>query len=261
MSEERYRIVFRGALAYGFGVEEVRANLERLCRYDAATLDKVFSGKTFVLKSNLDAATAERYREALEKTGAVCEVEPVPSSAPAPRPAVQTMLCPKCHAAQPQAETCAYCGIVVAKYLARQDVHAEQVAPEPPPVSSPSYGAPFDEPAAAPAGEGWQWVLFSPSGRLNRQPFWLASLGLGGVSMIAALFLAGNKPFVYLGLALLLGYCSLMLYIKRAHDLDRSGHFCWLLLIPIISLWPAIVLGFFKGTEGSNRFGADPLGG
>jgi uncharacterized membrane protein YhaH (DUF805 family) len=30
-------------------------------------------------------------------------------------------------------------------------------------------------------------------------------------------------------------------------------------LVPILNIWPAIELGFFKGTTGENRFGDDPL--
>jgi uncharacterized membrane protein YhaH (DUF805 family) len=54
-------------------------------------------------------------------------------------------------------------------------------------------------------------------------------------------------------------YPGIMLSIQRAHDLNRSGHFCWLLLIPIVNIVPAIMLGFFKGTTGPNGFGPDPL--
>jgi uncharacterized membrane protein YhaH (DUF805 family) len=54
-------------------------------------------------------------------------------------------------------------------------------------------------------------------------------------------------------------YASIAMLIKRSHDRNRSGHFIWLMFIPIINLWPAIELSFFKGTEGPNKFGDDPL--
>lgn len=52
---------------------------------------------------------------------------------------------------------------------------------------------------------------------------------------------------------------GLALAVRRLHDKDRSG---WWLLIGIIPLIGWIVLLYWyvtKGTEGSNRFGPDPL--
>ena len=47
---------------------------------------------------------------------------------------------------------------------------------------------------------------------------------------------------------------------KRFHDRDRKGWWLLISLIPPIGiLWVFVVLGFFKGTEGDNRFGPDPL--
>jgi uncharacterized membrane protein YhaH (DUF805 family) len=34
-----------------------------------------------------------------------------------------------------------------------------------------------------------------------------------------------------------------------------------LLFVPIANLYLVIICGFFKGTEGQNKFGPDPLGG
>ncbi|MCK5237378.1 MAG: DUF805 domain-containing protein [Deltaproteobacteria bacterium] len=55
-------------------------------------------------------------------------------------------------------------------------------------------------------------------------------------------------------------YPSIAVSIKRAHDRGRSGWFILLYFVPIVSLWPAIELGFFKGTTGTNAYGDDPLG-
>jgi uncharacterized membrane protein YhaH (DUF805 family) len=47
--------------------------------------------------------------------------------------------------------------------------------------------------------------------------------------------------------------------VRRLHDLDRSGWWLLIFLIPLIG--PIILLIWFctKGTEGPNRFGADRL--
>jgi uncharacterized membrane protein YhaH (DUF805 family) len=54
---------------------------------------------------------------------------------------------------------------------------------------------------------------------------------------------------------------SIAVGVRRLHDLDKSGWWYLLVLIPILG---ALVLIYFfvqKGTDGPNRFGADPLAG
>ncbi|KAB2832665.1 MAG: DUF805 domain-containing protein [Caedimonadaceae bacterium] len=122
--------------------------------------------------------------------------------------------------------------------------------------------------------EHMKFIFFCRHGRLNRKRYWLMSLltTLVFVLYVFALTASGfiqtepGQP-VEMGpglILLLVGYAfiffiSLMMNIKRAHDRGRSGHFLWLLLIPLVSLWPTIELLFLKGTEGSNKFGEDPL--
>jgi uncharacterized membrane protein YhaH (DUF805 family) len=52
---------------------------------------------------------------------------------------------------------------------------------------------------------------------------------------------------------------SLSVAIRRLHDLDRSGWWIFLVLIPLIGAIVLIVWYCTKGTEGSNRFGPDRL--
>lgn len=47
--------------------------------------------------------------------------------------------------------------------------------------------------------------------------------------------------------------------IRRAHDLNKTGNFLWLICIPFYGIWPAIQLGFFKGVTHANAYGADPV--
>ena len=76
----------------------------------------------------------------------------------------------------------------------------------------------------------------------------------------------GAPPFIA-GVAAFVVWCalfwsSLAVMAKRFHDTDRSGwNFFWSFL-PIIG--PILLLywlGFERGTNGSNRFGEDPLAG
>lgn len=49
---------------------------------------------------------------------------------------------------------------------------------------------------------------------------------------------------------------SILIYIKRFHDRDKTGWWVLIGLIPIIGApWLLIELGFLKGTDGPNRYG------
>ncbi len=69
-----YEIVFCGQLVPGAQPERVQANLGKLFQADEQRLALLFSGRRLVLKSNLDAEAAEKYRSTLERAGAVVEV-------------------------------------------------------------------------------------------------------------------------------------------------------------------------------------------
>ena len=52
---------------------------------------------------------------------------------------------------------------------------------------------------------------------------------------------------------------SFMLVIRRLHDLDRPTWWCIGCIIPIVNFALAVYLLFFKGTDGPNQYGPDPL--
>ena len=52
---------------------------------------------------------------------------------------------------------------------------------------------------------------------------------------------------------------TICLSVRRLHDLDQSGWWILLQFIPLINIILFIYLGFWKGTDGDNRFGPDPL--
>ena len=61
-------------------------------------------------------------------------------------------------------------------------------------------------------------------------------------------------------LCLLPIFLSIIVQIKRWHDLNKS--WIWILLnfIPVFGpLWTLIQCGFVRGTEGENQYGLDPL--
>jgi uncharacterized membrane protein YhaH (DUF805 family) len=102
-------------------------------------------------------------------------------------------------------------------------------------------------------------VYFSYKGRVPRSTYWLYSIPLAVLCLPLYLEPEFINEYLILIIAFVAIYLGLMITIKRCYDRGRSGFFSLILLIPIISLWPAIELGFIKGTEGDNKYGPDPL--
>lgn len=69
--EERYNVYFAGQVMAGFDARVVRDKLAKIFNADKATLDKLFSGKDQLIKRDCDAATAAKYKQALERAGAI----------------------------------------------------------------------------------------------------------------------------------------------------------------------------------------------
>ena len=115
-------------------------------------------------------------------------------------------------------------------------------------------------------------LLFSFQGRLNRQPFWLVSVVMAIVMIVVGGITGAtghanghaNSPIAAIVLVIvwLIGlWISLAIQTKRWHDRDKSAWWLLMNLVPIVgSIWVLVEVGFLRGTEGSNRFGADPLG-
>lgn len=70
----RYEIAFSGQIVPGAQLETVKANLARLFQADTQRIELLFSGRRMVIKNNLDAEAAEKYRSVIERAGAVVEV-------------------------------------------------------------------------------------------------------------------------------------------------------------------------------------------
>lgn len=125
--------------------------------------------------------------------------------------------------------------------------------------------------ASYPALEDW----FSTSIRRNRKSFILATLALTAVMIVIALvigwFASTERGFFLVFVPFLLAYaiCTYMLTAQRLRDIGLTG---WLSLlwVPVnmadtylhgaASLATWIVLCSVPGTQGTNRYGPDPLG-
>ncbi len=105
-------------------------------------------------------------------------------------------------------------------------------------------------------------MLFSFEGRINRKPFWLLLLGLTTGYVLARIIDMSMEPYsdVVSGIYLLVTTWPIFaLHAKRWHDRDKSGWWVLIGIIPIIGWGIVLVNGCITGTEGTNRFGADPL--
>ncbi|MFQ6028072.1 MAG: DUF805 domain-containing protein [Dehalococcoidia bacterium] len=121
-------------------------------------------------------------------------------------------------------------------------------------ADAPEAPVPFTTPedAAPPAGHEFRWSnALNPSGRFNRLEFLLFLLGPYLVAMLL-FYVVRPLGMIFLVFAL---YIIIVAYIRRFHDLDRSGWFTLLALVPIVSLVVLLVLLFFPGTRGANRWG------
>ena len=101
------------------------------------------------------------------------------------------------------------------------------------------------------------------AGRSSRSEYWWPQLAI--IIGLVVLGLLGGLLGETIGGAILgIAYLaiiipSIAIGVRRLHDMDKSGWFYLLALVPIVSL---LLLVWFcmKGTTGPNRFGPDPLG-
>lgn len=273
MQATQYRIVFDGELIPGMAAETVKANLARLFKSDAGTIDRLFQQGSVNIKRELSETQADKYLRALQAAGAKARKEPELSPAlslalmedadetvPATQ-ATQSMECPKCGHPQAQAIQCESCGIVIEKYLARQ---AQSTARSNPSEVSHPYAPPRAQ-VAEPMPEFGELKPFSVQGRIGRLRYlaWsmilsLTALGLLVVSgsIFAFSSLAGIPlmGLVFLGFLVV----TVQLGVQRLHDIGWSGWLLLLTLVPVIgSIFPLVML-LAPGSKALNRFGPPP---
>ncbi len=112
-------------------------------------------------------------------------------------------------------------------------------------------------------------LFLSFEGRIPRSTFWLRFylpvLLITIVMTVLDFSLGTFNEELSVGLfsgisAVLLLYPIFAVYVKRAHDRNRTGWFVLLLFVPLVNLWPLVEFFFLRGTEGPNKYGPDPIG-
>lgn len=233
MSENRYKIVFDGALLPGVDLDTAKLNLAALFKSDVSAIERLFNGRPVALKRDLSQVDAQTYLQALKNTGIDARIE-----------------------AEPSIE------------LNLADVHdsgalAEPQSPYAPPQAR--VGEKLPEFAAL--------RPFGVEGRIGRLRFlaWtmvlslvtlpivgvFALIGLGVVSdnSTTGLIIGGIFAF-FLFLAFLV--LSVLFCIQRLHDIGWSG-WLWLLnLVPFVGSFFPLVIMVVPGNPGANRYGPPP---
>ncbi len=132
---------------------------------------------------------------------------------------------------------------------------------------------PPQSPLAQSSGEYASLSILTPRGRLGRMRFLVYSFAVGLVANVlvgilqAVLGVAAMDPDAMASGALPAGMMlvmipmlviNLFIAIKRLHDLDMSGWWVLLFLVPLLNVLFGLYLLFAPGTDGPNRFGPPP---
>ncbi|SER49590.1 hypothetical protein [Halopseudomonas bauzanensis] len=82
-----FEVVFHGQVRADVAPEQARARIGQLFQVGDRQLEMLFSGRRIVIKQGLDQAAAEKYRQAIERAGALCDICPMADSPAEPSPA------------------------------------------------------------------------------------------------------------------------------------------------------------------------------
>lgn len=88
--QETYNIYFAGDIADGESMEDVRRRVGALFNARDATLDKLFSGRTQLIKRNCSHDEALKYQAAMQRAGALATITPTDTQTDTPAPAADT---------------------------------------------------------------------------------------------------------------------------------------------------------------------------
>jgi len=199
--EAQYRILFSGKLMPGQELNDVAARLAKKFRMQEKTArELILKGGGRVLKHNVNASAAERYRAALTAAGLVITIEPqetdaetevesllrpysMPSTVTAPPPSLAKASstpkardpaegwsrCPKCGAPEVSDLTgvCQACGVVAERYRANHGMEPPEPLERPAAVDNP-YAPPradLTPPPLDDSGDALQPPQSVPAGR------------------------------------------------------------------------------------------------
>lgn len=116
-------------------------------------------------------------------------------------------------------------------------------------------------------GPSLTWLFFGWSGRLSRAPFalgWAFWLMLLSAALTQIVMVPKEDPsflfwsFVFVGVGIASTVSSILLTIKRLHDMNLPVPLIICLFIPAISFFALIAFLVWPGTNGANDYGRVP---
>ena len=280
-------LAYYGEFVAGHAPEEARRKLTVALAIPPDQVDAVFSGRRIVLKKSVPVGEAERFLAKLESIGILARGEaerppstpessitpeqaPRPDHAPPlalaeerPNPSVvgpaEEVACPKCGTRQPKRTLCSSCSTDMPRYAAAQrTIKAEEREARLAALRSAAQpqGTGREMPDADYALEGASLLGTGFGGRIGRIAYLVGGFLLSGL-LIFGLVASLKSGFWLLLAPILFGalFVSLRLTVLRCHDLDWSGWWSLLMLIPYAGSLFNLVLLFVPGTRGSNDFG------
>lgn len=133
------------------------------------------------------------------------------------------------------------------------------------------YQAPSSDLTAEQSDEQYQPQVFAMRGRIGRLryiAYYMAYVGLVYAALLIAMligFVAGDPGVVAVASSLSLGIAALaglfgafVLMRRRLHDLDQSGWWSLLCLVPLLNIALALYLLFAPGGKLANQYGPAP---
>ncbi|NOQ78248.1 MAG: hypothetical protein GQ546_02485 [Gammaproteobacteria bacterium] len=85
-----YNLIFQGKIIDGASLDEVKNNISRLFKTDTAKTDALFSGKSIIIKKNLDTESTKKYLAVIKKAGAIVKAVKIESSEKPSTPITET---------------------------------------------------------------------------------------------------------------------------------------------------------------------------
>lgn len=76
--QHRFRVVFSGEIEEGRDAKTVQASLSKKFKLKPALLKRIMAGRPIVVKNNVDAETAVKYKTEIDALGGVSHIEPLP---------------------------------------------------------------------------------------------------------------------------------------------------------------------------------------
>jgi len=104
--------------------------------------------------------------------------------------------------------------------------------------------------------------FFSSRGRLRRSSYLGRAILLGIPAGIASVIIQDTYDDTAIGwCAIVMIICSILIFIqfiKRLHDINLSGWYSLINLIPYVGGFFGLIVLFIDGTKGPNKYGTDP---